>query len=165
MPRRHPALVPLSREHRDALGLAFRLHNPAPPGPVTPMTPESTPSSRATETIEFFDRSLVRHFRTEENLLFPFLRELFGESPEIVALVTTLVDEHEEMKRLVDELRGHLASGEPADATLTAFADLLESHVRVEERRLFADVPSDLADDRTANLEEALREALDAPPT
>lgn len=165
MPRRHPALVPLSREHRDALGLAFRLHHPAPPGPVTPMTPESTPSSRAADTIQFFDHSLARHFRAEEDHLFPFLRDLFGETSEVVALVASLVDEHREMKRLVDALRGQLAAGEAPDATLTAFADILESHVRVEERQLFADVPGDLADDRTASLEEALRDALDTPTT
>ena len=40
--RRHASLVPLSHDHRDALGLAFRLRHPAPPGPVTPMTPAGT---------------------------------------------------------------------------------------------------------------------------
>ena len=50
--RRHPSLVPLSHDHREALGLALFLHNPAPPGRVTAMTPASTPERRRTRLLK-----------------------------------------------------------------------------------------------------------------
>ena len=73
MATRHPSLVPLSHDHRDALMLAFRLQHPSPPGPVTALTPASTPLSRAADTIAFYDAELRPHFRDEEELLFPLV--------------------------------------------------------------------------------------------
>ena len=73
MPR-HPILVPLSHDHREALGLTFFLHHPAPPGRVTAMTPTSTPERRRARLLAFYDTYLVSHFRAEEEALFPALR-------------------------------------------------------------------------------------------
>ena len=70
MPR-HPILVPLSHDHREALGLTFFLHHPAPPGRVTAMTPTSTPERRRARLLAFYDTYLVSHFRAEEEALFP----------------------------------------------------------------------------------------------
>src|SRR5262245_66013110 len=92
--RRHPSLVPFSHDHRDALALAFRLHHPAPPGPVTSMTPASTPRSRADETLAFFTDHLAAHLRAEEEALFRFLRPLLAAQPERLALIDALVADH-----------------------------------------------------------------------
>jgi hypothetical protein len=72
MPR-HPSLVPLSHDHREALGLAFFLQHPAPPGRPTPMTPESTPASRRARALAFHDERLRPHLAAEEEALFPAL--------------------------------------------------------------------------------------------
>lgn len=140
MARRHEALIPLSHDHRDALALAFRLHHPAPPGPVTPTTPASTPESRRAETLAFFEQRLAPHFAFEEEVLFPALRSSYGEADRETMLVERLCDEHRRLERL----RAEIAVAEPGvalDAALRGFADLLEAHVRAEERQLFAAFP------------------------
>src|SRR5216117_255537 len=104
MPR-HPILVPLSHDHREALGLTFFLHHPAPPGRVTAMTPTSTPERRRARLLAFYDTYLVSHFRAEEEALFPALRTRR-------ALVASLCDDH----RRFAELRDAVAAARGDDA-------------------------------------------------
>jgi iron-sulfur cluster repair protein YtfE (RIC family) len=166
MARRHDALIPLSHDHRSALALAFRLHNPAPPGPVTPTTPANTPTGRAREALDFFRDSLVEHFAIEEELLFPALRcagPASGADPE---LLDELVADHRELERARDRIEGAQQDERELGAALTAFADLLESHVRKEERRLFASFPAGLPADTVRVLEAGIhRRRLPDNPT
>jgi Hemerythrin HHE cation binding domain len=148
MPR-HPSLVPLSHDHRDALALAFFLHHPAPPGRVSAMTPTSTPSSRRTRMLAFFEDNLQAHLATEEEVLFPALST---DRP----LIDALVADHRRLEALRDGVRA--AVGDVAvDAALTAFADLLERHVRSEERDLFAHFPGAMDAGAAAALGVAIR--------
>ena len=140
MARRHDALIPLSQDHRSALALAFRLHNPAPPGPVTPTTPAGTPASRAAETLAFFRDHLIGHFAIEEELLFPALRNAATPGGGEAGLLDRLVREHRELEALRARIERETDEG-ALGAALTAFADLLESHVRSEERGLFRAFP------------------------
>jgi hypothetical protein len=144
MARRHPTLIPLSHDHREALGLAFRLHHPAPPGPVTLMTPASTAASRAAETLAFHDDRLRPHFDTEETVLFPALRTAHPPAGAVPGLLDRLLEEHREMTRLRDEVA--TAGGDALEDVLRRFADLLETHVRTEERELFARFPGPLSE-------------------
>ncbi len=150
MPR-HPSLVPLSHDHREALGLAFFLHNPAPPGRVTAMTPASTPASRRARLLNFYDQHLRTHFRAEEEVLFPALPAR--------TLIRTLVAEHRRFETLRDAIAA-AADNAAIDASLVAFADLLEAHVRREERELFAFFPDGLADADVARIAEGVRAIL-----
>jgi hemerythrin superfamily protein len=162
MPRRHPSLVPLSHEHQHALALAFRLHHPAPPGPATPSTPASTPRARAEETLGFFARELVAHFHAEETVLFPFLRARPDLDPALRACCDGLVAEHRRLEALRDAVAGAVDDPDACDAALRAFADLLEAHVRVEERVLFnglPPLPDEEADLLLAELQAVLRPA------
>jgi hemerythrin-like domain-containing protein len=162
--RRHQSLIPLSHQHRDALMVAFRLHHPAPPGPITAMTPASTPRSRAADTLAFFRDHLVGHFRAEEDALFPVLRERMAGDPSRTALLDRLIEEH---RRLQDLRDGVDAAGDDEVAlapALTAFADLLEAHVRCEERELFELVPDLLVKDDVGPLGAAIRAALGTRP-
>ncbi len=140
--RRHASLIPLSHDHRTALGLAFRLHHPAPPGPVTPLTPASTPASRTAETLAFYDDNLLAHFRAEEEVLFPFLRTTMD--ADAATLMDALVADHRRFAVLRDEVAGAVDDAARGPA-LTAFADLLEQHVRREERELFERFPDGVA--------------------
>jgi Hemerythrin HHE cation binding domain len=156
--RRHPSLIPLSHQHRDALALAFRLHHPAPPGPVTAMTPASTPQSRAADALAFFARDLVAHFRAEEDVLFPFLRTRHVQ-PE---LLDVLVAEHRGLEALRDGVAGAADDAALAPA-LTAFADLLEAHVRREERELFEHFPAGITPADADALAAGIRGAIGRP--
>ena len=61
MAKRHPSLVPLSREHHVALLLAFRLVQGFPPT----RQPTDSPQAQAQDTIRFFQTKLTTHFQAE----------------------------------------------------------------------------------------------------
>jgi hemerythrin-like domain-containing protein len=160
--RRHPSLIPLSHQHRDALGLAFRLHHPSPPGPATAMTPPSTPQSRASETLAFFTAHLIGHFRAEETALFPFLRARQAGDAAGAALLDQLVADHRQLEAIRDQVAA--AVDEAAlIPILVAFADLLEAHVRREERELFEQLPDEVSSADADALAAAIRDALALP--
>lgn len=137
MARRHPSLIPLSRDHHDALALAFRLLHPSPPGPATAVTPPSTADGRARDTLDFFAAHLDGHFRAEEEVLFPALVASPAADDAWRALVAELIREHRTMEEQRDVIAAALASGRGLAEALEAFAATLERHVRREERELF----------------------------
>jgi iron-sulfur cluster repair protein YtfE (RIC family) len=106
------------------------------------MTPPSTPASRRFEVLDAWDGELRLHFAIEEENLFPAVREATND-PATHALLDRLLADH---RRLAD-LRDTVAAADPAtlDAGLRAFADLLEAHVRTEERELFASFPGSMS--------------------
>lgn len=83
----------------------------------------------AAEASRFFGESLTRHFEAEETVLFP----LMAEYPESRELVARLQGEHREFHDLVAR------AGDPRGLRkfLFDFGDLLERHIRSEERGLF----------------------------
>lgn len=83
----------------------------------------------AAEASRFFGESLTRHFEAEETVLFP----LMAEYPESRELVAKLRGEHREFHGLVAR------AGDPRGLRkfLFDFGDLLERHIRSEERGLF----------------------------
>ena len=69
--KRHPALIPLSRDHHDGLVQALRLRRAAAAGDA------STRLAAAREFVEFFGNEERVHLRDEEEELFPlFLRHV-----------------------------------------------------------------------------------------
>ncbi|HKA52662.1 MAG TPA: hemerythrin domain-containing protein [Candidatus Binatia bacterium] len=128
--KRHPSLIPLSHDHHHGLVLAFRLREGLPRS----RRPGDNPQGQAADTVRFFHNNLVAHFRAEEEVLFPAVRACV---PHAVTMLNTLVAEHGEMRAQVETL----AHASPDDVTLQtrlkAFADLLERHIRREERGLF----------------------------
>ncbi len=162
--RRHPALIPLSHDHQHALALAFRLHHPSPPGPVTPVTPASSPATRAAEVADLWARELVSHFVAEETVLFPALRRHLAAEDPAQALVARLVDEHGRLRSLVESLAA--ASDDAARVRLlAAFGDLLEAHVRAEERQLFVRFPELITDEtEVRDVDAGIRASLAGRP-
>jgi len=126
--RRHPSLVPLSHDHRDALALAF------------------------------FADHLTAHFRAEEEALFGFLRLRFADSPERLALIDQLVADHRELGNRRDAVAA--ADGDVLVPALVAFADLLEAHVRREERELFEHFPDGVPAAEAQALADSVRRLL-----
>ncbi|MFN8542935.1 MAG: hemerythrin domain-containing protein [Candidatus Binatia bacterium] len=150
--RRHPTLIPLSHDHQNALALAFRLHHPSP---------SSTPDRRTHEVLDHFTTKLVAHFRAEEEVLFPALAARVAAGSAVALLLEALVAEHRELERLRDAI-GTAGGDDAARAPLlTAFADLLERHVRIEERQLFVQFDDLVPDpDDGARIAAAIRACL-----
>ena len=65
--KRHPALIPLSRDHHDGLVQAVRLRRAAADGDA------SARLAAAREFVEFFRNEERVHLRDEEEELFPLL--------------------------------------------------------------------------------------------
>lgn len=147
MAKRHPSLIPLSREHHVALLLAFRLVQGLPPT----RQPSDSPQAQAQDTVRFFQTKLTTHFRAEEQALFPFIRKTLFQA---VPLLDRLLAEHVEMRDRVQALEG----GDPSSlsARLKAFGRLLERHVRSEERELFPLCEANLTEDDAERLKAAI---------
>jgi hemerythrin-like domain-containing protein len=125
---RHPSLIPLSHDHHHGLALALRCRKQAL-GQLKPLGAEGL-RERAREVREFFATKLVLHFRAEEEVLFPYLRSL---APECHAIIEQLTADHEDIRRANVELEREMSLGK----VLFDLGDLLERHIRKEERELF----------------------------
>lgn len=116
---RSRALLPLSREHHFDLLLAWKIRQGLCRG-VGPY--------RIAAYIRYLDEALMRaHFSDEEKLLFDQL-------PPSDILCQRARDEHTQIREIMMEL----CEGHSKDEDLFyRFAELIEAHVRYEERELF----------------------------
>jgi mannose-6-phosphate isomerase-like protein (cupin superfamily) len=118
--KRHRALVPLSHDHHHALVEARRLRRAAD---------GEDPAATASAFLRFFAEESVRHFREEEELLFPLVAEV----EEARELVVAALLQHQRLHALAARLRRS-----PGDESVARdLGELLEAHVRLEERELF----------------------------
>lgn len=128
--KRHESFVALSREHHDGLLLATRLQQ----GRNALLRLWSHDLHwQAEYVVRFFDDYLANHFRTEEEIIFPLAEKYFLEEQQ--PIITQLIEEHKEMKSLVDFLRA--PDEKKLECSLTRFGQILEQHIRTEERRFF----------------------------
>jgi quercetin dioxygenase-like cupin family protein/hemerythrin-like domain-containing protein len=124
--RRHSSLIPLSHDHHHALVQVRSLRRAAE---------GDTAAQRAATAsfLRFFSDESVRHFRQEEERLFPALVDV---APAEEFLVQALLD-HQCLHGLVARLDQDLSEGATDSALMREIADLLENHIRLEERSLF----------------------------
>ena len=127
MAKRHPALILLSNDHHQGLGLALRCRKYAL-GQLNPGDPTAMKAC-FTEVSRFLNECLAAHFRAEETVLFPLMTNY----QECRDLVVRLESEHREFHKMA---AGIVKSGE-LRKYLFDFGDLLEQHIRSEEQRLF----------------------------
>lgn len=112
--KRDPALRNLSNEHHQGLVLAKRAKK----------TACTEDAQQVWEEIrQRFAVEMEPHFRDEEARLLPAL-----ERAGAIELVKRTLDEHVALRRLI---------GEKSVEAMIQFADLLEQHIRFEERELF----------------------------
>jgi hypothetical protein len=88
-------------------------------------------------------------------VLFPALRAAAPPEGGTTRLLDRLVEEHREMTRLRTVVASTDAA--PLEDALRRFADLLETHVRAEERELFAGFPGPLPEAEASALGERIR--------
>jgi len=134
--KRTKQLAPLSREHHDALVFLLRLKQGLKNG---------TASSLISDYVKWFwTNNLKHHFEQEETLLLPALNE--GDE-----MATRLKSEHQTIRSLVSKTLNE------TDTAL--LSELLNAHIRFEERELFPYIEKKLS---MAQLNEIFGE-LDHP--
>jgi hemerythrin-like domain-containing protein len=152
--KRHPALIPLSHDHHAELVQARRLRL------ASGSDVAEARIAAATQYTEAFFTETESHFRIEEERLFPLLVRHAGSSP----LLEQVLDQHDELRKLATALREEVASGDVGGDTMARLADLLETHVRREERELFPLIEQTVPDTelRALDLPSSVTAASDA---
>jgi hemerythrin-like domain-containing protein len=126
MTKRHDSLIPLTHDHHHALAQARRLLLGA----------EGSPEDRtiaAKGFVAFFETDTLTHFREEEETVFP----LVVTQPSAEPILARAMIDHLRLHALVHDLKETLDTGAPSGRTLRRIADLLEKHIRFEEKEVF----------------------------
>ncbi len=128
MAKRHPSLIPLSHDHHHAPALAIRCRKQGL-GQLNPGDPKAM-KGLAEEVKNFFQQNLKPHFEAEEKVLFPLIHL---HSSHTEPLISALLSEHERIRKSVTALENEFELSK----TLFDLGDLLDRHIRQEERTLF----------------------------
>ena len=156
--KRHPALIPLSRDHHDGLMHALRLRRAAADGDA------SARLAAAREFVVFFRNEERVHLRDEEEELFPLLLRHIQSQPAPLRKARV---QHMQLEGFARTLGIAVAAGSVDRETLAAAGELLEAHIRLEERQLFPLIEELVPDDQLRRLELADRDttcAVRPPP-
>ena len=136
--KRSPQLSPLSREHHDGLLFAWKIRQG--------IKLRKPLEEMRSYTMWFWKHHIKPHFFQEEKILLPFM-------PEENPLRHRLVDEHEHIRELV------LGLDDEADVrSLTILCDLLDNHIRFEERELFGYLEQTLTQEQLSQIYKKLEE-------
>lgn len=112
--KRSEQLAPFSREHHDALLFTWKIKQGLKNG--------SDVSVIADYVHWYWNNNLSKHFEDEEQILLPYLQT----DDELAA---QLRREHESIRRLIRE--------DLDEARVSSLAEILNAHIRFEERKLF----------------------------
>ena len=138
--KRSEALTPLSRDHHQALFVALQLQRAESPEPAQVM-------------LAFYDEHGRRHFEIEEGILLPAWLEADPRADHGVA--ERVLSEHLTIRAAVRRLR----AGSVEVEELHELGELLNRHVRFEERGLFPAIEAGLDDEALAALGEEIAAA------
>lgn len=125
---RHPSLQLLSQDHHHGLALALRCRKQGL-GQIKPMGAAGL-RERAKEFLEFYRNDLIAHFAAEEELLFPLMREQVSGCADLLA---QLARDHDQLCQGMPQLEAGIGLAK----LIFDLGDLLERHIRREERELF----------------------------
>lgn len=130
MAKRHPSLVTLSHDHHHGLALALRLRQ----GDSALLTDGWVHDrhEQARRVADFYQTELRRHFLAEEQVLFPAMRRYVPAASE---LIDRLVLQHRQLEEIIDGVTG--PSVRDLSSLLVRLGEVLEQHIRSEERELF----------------------------
>jgi hemerythrin-like domain-containing protein len=124
--KRSPELTPLSHDHHQTLFAALKLKR------------WDDQAAASQDFLDFWRVQCAEHFRIEEDILLPGW--LAGDDRADVQLATRVLKEHLEVRTLVRKLEGEATAADD----LKQLGELLERHVRFEERELFPAIESGL---------------------
>jgi iron-sulfur cluster repair protein YtfE (RIC family) len=147
--KRHPALVPLSRQHHDGLALGVFIERDLR-GEADPAVAERLRK----QALDLWELELRGHFEVEERVLFPAVRDAI-QAPRVV---DELIREHAEMR--TDFLALERAGTKHLPERLRALRKRLVRHIRTEERVLFEAVQASVGEAELADLGRRILEML-----
>ena len=135
---RAPALVPLSRDHHEALIQALWLRRRA-----------GQPAA-ARAFLDFHHAELEGHMADEEDVVLPVAEAVDA------AGCARIRDEHVRLRALVAALQTAVDLGADPEATMQELASLLHDHVRYEERDFFMRLQAALPEATLLSMGDAL---------
>ena len=143
--KRHKALIPLSHQHHDALALCVQIDRKL-------SRSEDIRAARLLrrQALDIFELSVLGHFEVEEKILFPSVTDALPD-PQ---LIDQLLAEHVQLRAAFKQLEA-TADPDLAD-TLLALRELLDLHIRKEERILFESIQEYVPEDDMVPLGERI---------
>jgi iron-sulfur cluster repair protein YtfE (RIC family) len=153
--KRHKSLVPLSRDHHEGLLLAQRVKKGKSVAPQSDW-PEERESQRD-RVVDYFDTQLAQHFQAEEEVLFPLADQYLPEEEKVTSL---LRKQHGQIRSLVSELRA--AGGVQLENLLLRLVNVLEEHIRKEERVFFQHIQKGVPEEVLERCGEKIETSLQA---
>lgn len=133
---RHEALAPFSRDHYVGLLQAQHLKKAADAEDVARR-------KAVAEFVDAWDTEIAPHFADEERLLTDLANEADRER---------LIEEHQQIRCLVDKARELRRNTDPAADAVRHIGETLERHIRWEERELFVRLQQELTEGQLASL-------------
>ncbi|MGK7397675.1 MAG: hemerythrin domain-containing protein [Candidatus Cyclobacteriaceae bacterium M3_2C_046] len=143
--KRHPALVPLSRDHHFGLLLVWKIKQ----GFSKNVSPERIRGY----TLHAIQQHIKTHFQQEEKWLFPHLDPADSMRKEVE-------EQHQQLYQLFNLLKD---TPQKAKEILKKLQSALEAHIRFEERRLFPYIESELLPDQLQVVGQKLSENHQVP--
>lgn len=131
--KRSPELTPLSHDHHQALFVAMQLKR---------ATPDDSPFA-VQAFLDFTEETGEPHFRIEEEILLPGWLAAGGAGEQAVAMAARVSAEHLEIRASARRLRAERVGADD----LRNLGELLDRHVRFEERELFPLIEGSLDED------------------
>lgn len=144
--KRHPALIPLSKDHHFGLLLCWKIR--------TGVKKEIAPDRMVKYVSYFFDSHLKKHFEEEEQHIFTLLPETNDKRKKAER-------QHRKLNRLVQKLS---LEPEKTDITLGQIEEELEAHIRFEERELFPFLQRNMEEPELEQLKQTIEEVHDMQP-
>ncbi|MEI6087398.1 MAG: hemerythrin domain-containing protein [Bacteroidota bacterium] len=130
---RHATLQPLSRQHHQGLLASLLLEKG--------LKKNASLKEMRDFIIQFWEEELRLHFEKEDVLFLP----LAYKYPQLLDGLTQLKNEHQEIRMIIQKLNNEARSEQ--FETIASFANLLEKHIRFEERQLFNSIQETLPED------------------
>jgi iron-sulfur cluster repair protein YtfE (RIC family) len=144
--KRHPALVPLSKDHHFGLLLCWKIR--------TGIKKEIAPERIIEYVVYFFNDHLKPHFAEEEQFIFVLLKE--NDEKRLMA-----EKQHVRLRELIVKIQQ-----KPTQVLelLDEFEKELEQHIRFEERDLFPYIQDGLSENELQKLKAKIEEIHQIQP-
>ena len=134
--KRNENIIPLSHDHHFGLLCCWKIRQGLK---------KEVELSRIQKYVDYFwNQHLNEHFKEEEEILFPYLKDEFS---------TRGVKEHQDLEVLFNEISENLSI-----QNFEAFANLLDDHIRYEERQWFPHLEQNLNKNQLLEIGKALAE-------
>ena len=149
--KRHQSLIPISRQHHGGLLTARLLQHGAPPYKGMP----TTAAAKRDYVLQFYEEHLQPHFALEEATVFALACTF---SDKLKQQVLRLKADHRQLEQLLGALPQVTAAALPDK--LHEVGQLLEQHIRQEERVFFEQLQQELPDAELQRLEQQVEQYL-----